>query len=88
VNSRRATRPFPDEVLVQLSYDEALVLSDLLARWYAQGYKALDLKDPAEKRVLDGLCATFEPVIDEVFSEDYAEVVAAARQRIKAAWEG
>jgi len=27
-------------------------------------------------------------VIDEVFSADYAEVVAAARQRIKAAWEG
>jgi hypothetical protein len=87
VNSRRASRPSHDEVLVPLSYDEALVLSDLLARWYEQGYQALDLKDPAEKRVLDDLCATFEPVIDEVFSANYAEVVTAARQRIRAAWE-
>jgi hypothetical protein len=65
-----------------------VVLSDLLARWYEQGYHALDLKDPAEKRLFDDLCATFEPVIDEVFSANYAEVVAAARQRISAAWEG
>jgi hypothetical protein len=46
------------------------------------------LKDPAEKRVLDDLRATFEPDIDEVFSASYAEVVAAARQRIRAVWEG
>jgi len=64
------------------------VLSDVLSRWYDQGYEALDLKDPAEKRVLDALCSTFEPVIDEVLSANYAEVVAAARQRISAAWEG
>jgi len=73
---------------VPLSYDEALVLSDLLSRWYDHGFEALDLKDPAEKRVLDGLCATFEPVIDEVFSANFADVVAAAPQRISAAWEG
>ena len=88
MNSRRASRPSPDEVLVRVSYDEVLVLSDLLARWYEQGYQALDFKDPAEKRVLDALCATFEPVIDEAFSSDYGKVVAAARQRIRAAWEG
>jgi len=88
MNSRRASRPSRDEVLVPLSYDEALVISDLLSRWYDQGYEALDLKDPAERRVLDGLCAAFEPVIDEAFAADYAEIVAAARRRITAAWEG
>jgi hypothetical protein len=88
VNSRRVSRPSPDEVLVPLSYDEALVLSDLLSRWSEQGYPAFEVRDPAEKRVLDDLCAGFEPVIDEVFSAGYAEVVEAARRRIAPASEG
>jgi hypothetical protein len=72
-----------DEVTVRLSYDEALVLSDLLDRWYRGGAeRTMRTEDPAETRVLDDLCASFEPVIDEVFADNYGDVVEAARRRI------
>jgi hypothetical protein len=71
-----------DEVSVRLTYDEALVLSDLLDRWYQAGWEGVATGDLAEIRVLDGLCASFEPVIDEVFADDYGEIVEAARRRI------
>ncbi len=72
-----------DEVAVRFSYDEALVLSDFLDRWYRDEAKqTLPAADRAEVRVLDDLCASFEPVIDEVFADDYAQVVEAARRRI------
>jgi hypothetical protein len=35
-----------------------------------------------DQRVLEDLRASFEPVIDEVFVDNYGEVVEAARRRI------
>jgi hypothetical protein len=78
------TRIAKDEVRISLSYDEALVLSDLLHRWLPNGDQQARQFDPTEKRVLDDLNASFEPVIDEAFAADYAEVVAAARLRLVA----
>jgi hypothetical protein len=72
-----------DAVVVRLSYDEALVLSDLLDRWYRAGYdRTIQTDDAAETRLLDDLCASFEPVIDEAFADNYREVIEAARRRI------
>ena len=72
-----------DEVEIHLSYDEALVLSDVLDRWYRDEVRqTFPAADPAEFRVLDDLRASFEPVIDEVFASDYTRVVEAARRRI------
>jgi hypothetical protein len=73
-----------DEVTVRLSCDEALVLSGLLDRWCRGdgSQRILRTDDRADSRVLDDLCASFEPVIDEVFADNHGEVVEAARRRI------
>lgn len=79
----RTERGGKDEVVIRLSYDEALVMSDLLDRWCRAGYEQVtQISDPAESGLLDDLCASFEPVIDEVFSDDYRDVVEGARRRI------
>jgi hypothetical protein len=76
-------RSAADEVVVLLSYDEALVLSDLLHRWSEAGFgQPYEIADRAERLLMNDLCASFEPVIDEVFSPDYSDVVAAARRRL------
>jgi len=70
-------------VAVYLSYDEALVLSDLLHRWYGNGVaQAEPTADRAEAQVLDDLRCSFDPVIDEVFASNYADIVEGARRRI------
>lgn len=72
-----------DEVVVRLTYDEALVLSEFLDRWYRVGFEhAIEVVDPSESRVLDTLCAAFEPMIDEVFAADYLDILGAARHRL------
>jgi hypothetical protein len=74
-----------DEVVVLLSYDEALVLSDLLGRCSLAGSdQPYELADRAERLLMEDLFSSFEPVIDEVFSPDYSDVVAAARRRLTA----
>lgn len=66
------TRVAKDEVLIRLTYDEALVLSDLLDRWQRSGFKrTAHAGDPAGFQVLDDLCASFEPIIGEAFSDNY-----------------
>ena len=42
---------------------------------------AIEVADPAESLILDSLCGSFEPVIDEVFAADYQDIVEAARRR-------
>ena len=76
-------RPAADEVVVRLSYDEAFILSEMLDCWYQAGFDQLyEIADRAERRLLDDLCASFEPVVDEVFAADYLDVLAAARRRL------
>jgi hypothetical protein len=75
----------PDgSVGVTFTYDEALVLSDLLSRWVDRGL-VIDqvLLDKSERRVLHDLTASFEPIIDEAFNDDYDEVVERARALLR-----
>jgi hypothetical protein len=82
----QAERAGAEEVVVRLTYDEALVLSDFLYRWSRGGFEcAIEVTDPAESLLLDNLCSSFEPVIDEVFAADYQDIVEAARRRLAAA---
>jgi hypothetical protein len=75
-----------EDVVVRLTYDEALVLSDFLDRWSRTGFeRAIEVTDRAESLLLDNLCASFERVIDEVFAADYQYIVEAARRRVAAA---
>jgi hypothetical protein len=54
------------DVTVRFSYDEALVLAELLFRWSDAGDRAaFRLDNAAEGRLLDDLCASLEPIIDE-----------------------
>jgi hypothetical protein len=69
-----------DEVTLSLSYDEAIVLSDVLHRWGADGtMDALPFEDQAEERVLWNLTAVLEPMIDEAFAPSYGERLERAR---------
>lgn len=73
------------EVVVRLTGSEALVLSDALTmaeRRNALG--ALHHDDPAVRRLLDDLIASFEPVVDEAFAGDYGERVERARRAVLA----
>jgi hypothetical protein len=83
-----AARQPDGSIGVAFSYDEALVLSDLLARWTDRDgpFNRVPL-DQAERRVLSDLTASFEPLIDEVFDDDYDAVVERARAALRPASE-
>jgi hypothetical protein len=70
-------------VTLTLRYAEAVVLSDMLARWERDA-EWLPFTDPAERAIWWDLSATFEPLIEEVFDgEAYARVVAASRAELR-----
>ena len=73
-------RNTPNEVAVVFSSAEALVFSDMLSR----GLERVGVvEDPAERRLIADLTASFEPMIDDVFSDTYADAVRAAREEIR-----
>lgn len=73
-------RNTPNEVVVVFSSAEALVFSDMLRR----GLERVGMsEDPAERRLIDDLAASFEPIVDEVFSDTYADALQAAREEVR-----
>jgi hypothetical protein len=75
----------PDgRVAITFTHDESLVLSDALSRWETAGaIEALPFADKAEKIVIFDLIASFEPMIEEAFSDQYGSVVARARAAVR-----
>ena len=74
-----------DEVTIRLTGSEALVLSDALSSMERRdSLSMIHDDDPAARRVIDDLIASFEPVVDEVFDADYASRVDAARLEVLA----
>lgn len=77
-------------VVIHLTYSEAFVLSDLIFRWIGGG-RAGNLyrdrpelfQDQAEELILSDLNSTFEPLIDEVMSRNYASFLEKARQKVR-----
>ena len=68
-------------VVIQLDYSEAVVLSSMLHRWQ-QGdvWSTLCFDHRAEDIALANLLCLLEPKIDEVFSDNYDQVLAWARE--------
>ena len=79
-----AERISPEEVVVRLTYGEAFVLSDMLSRWARDASDgSLTFEDEAERRLVQDLTAAFEPVIDEVFADDYGALLERARAPLR-----
>ncbi len=77
-------RRSPEQIEVVLSYDETLVLSNLMGRWETDGTQdRLPFDDPAERTVWCNLSAGLEPLIDEAFSRQYRQVVEEAWSRVR-----
>lgn len=71
-----------DEISIVLSGDQALVLFEWLARTGAADVPAA-FEDQAEQRVLWDLESALEGLLTEPLGEDYRELVAAARARLR-----
>lgn len=71
-----------DDIAIQLSRDQALVLFEWLARTGAADQPAA-FEDQAEQRVLWDLEASLESVLTEPLREDYRQLVATARARLR-----
>jgi hypothetical protein len=72
-------------VTLTLSYEETVVLAELLWRWERDGtQEGFAFEDQAEQRVLWDLTACFEPLIDEVFDNDgFEKVLSHSRWKVR-----
>lgn len=77
----------PHTVTLSLTNDEALVLSDWLARSAAEGRPA-PFEDQAEQRVLWNLDCLLEATLTEPVAPDYDRLLAEARSRVRDEDEG
>jgi len=75
----------PKEIQISLTDDEALVLFEFLSRFSETD--SLTIEDQAEERILWNLCCDLESVLVEPFKEDYANILAQARQNIRDKFE-
>jgi hypothetical protein len=81
-----------DRAQVPLSQDEAIVLFELLSRWFEDDDAARpgvdSFESPAECAVLAGVLASLEKQLVAPFRDDYAKTVEAARERLAEGWDG
>ena len=75
-----------DKIDLSLSQDQALVLSDLLARFEQTG--KLSLMHNAEFLALSVVSAQLDKVLVEPFDPNYASLVGQARERLAVGYEG
>jgi hypothetical protein len=68
-----------EPIQIPLSRDEALVLLD----WLAANVDTLSFRDQAEQRVLWDIEAMLEAQLVEPFASNYAELLQAARARVR-----
>lgn len=69
-------------IQILLTLDEAIVLGEFLGRFNKTEHADL-FEDQAEQRVLWDLEASLEEQLVEPFAENYAELLAAARTRVR-----
>jgi len=70
-----------DNVRINLSRDEAIVLFEFLSRF--EELESLDIVDQSEERVLWNLQSTLEKDLAEPFSANYPELLEQARARLR-----
>ncbi|MHC5797313.1 hypothetical protein ACVXZ4_14260 [Lacisediminihabitans sp. FW035] len=71
-----------DTFIVELQYDEVVVLFALLHRLEDQSALENISQDRAELIALQSLTSALEPLINEVFSPNFAEFIVAAKERL------
>jgi hypothetical protein len=71
----------PEPVHIELTADEALVLSEFLARYCDSN--TLTIEDQAEQRALWNLHCLLEKQLVEPFDPNYSGLVDAARDRLR-----
>ena len=71
----------PDDINIKLTHSQALVLFDWLSR--DKNRECLEFIDPAEEQVLWILEGKLEQSLREPFADNYFELVAAARDRVR-----
>lgn len=74
-----------EEITLQLSSDEAIVLDSLLGRFDAgeERTDALPIQHPAERANLWGLQAALERALGTPFEPNYDRLLAGARMRVR-----
>jgi hypothetical protein len=72
-----------DEVVIRLSADEALVLSEWVHRAEVERLLPRVTKDPAEVVALSALSRRLERDLVDPDSDEYAQLVQAARHRLR-----
>jgi hypothetical protein len=70
-----------EDVTLRLSIDEAVVLFDWVRRFNSGGLGRFE--DQAEQRVLWNLEASLEKALVEPFKPEFAEILRAARSRVR-----
>lgn len=78
----------PEEARVRLDPDSALVLFELLSRWFDDGGMPTErfFESPAEYAVLSGLRETLQAQLTAPLAPDYLDLLEAARERAGADW--
>jgi hypothetical protein len=70
-----------EHVTLNLTRDEAIVFFEWLARFNAE--EGRQFEDQAEQRVLWNLEASLESTLVEPLEPDYAQILVAARSRVR-----
>ena len=65
-----------DEIKIEFSKSEALVLFEFVSRY--SDNQILEIRNPAEERVLWAICCSLESILAEPFAENYADLLARA----------
>jgi hypothetical protein len=71
-----------ERVRVELTPDEALVLFAWTQRHEAEGWNGPAFVDEGERVAVQNLTAALEPLVDVVFSPDFARLLDAAKARL------
>ncbi len=70
-----------EEIQINLSKDEAIILFEFLSRFSNE--EVLEIVDQSEARVLWNILCDLEKDLVEPFSEKYAEILEKARENIR-----
>ena len=70
-----------EEIHINLSSDEAVVLFEFLSRFSDK--EVLEIADQSEARVLENILCDLENALAEPFSGKYKEILETAREKIR-----
>lgn len=70
-----------DKVTIELSNSEALVFFEFLARFSRDA--KLEITDQSEERILWNICSSLEEGLTELFDDNYDDLLAKAREKVR-----